>query len=309
MDGPALHRLGLTGLARATQNSLSLQNWIPALKRGRPALAEDGRQAGEALNQLIEAEIIPRLMLSNRDDFEPLDPVTAQPAEAREFTEADIDAFAKRAVIEDAGPLVREVQVLLRRGVPRDHVLLNFLAPVARRLGALWDADERDFAEVTIGLMKLHRVLEAIGSAGPASMDPARSAPRILLAPTPGENHLFGLLMVAEFFARSGWRVDCDLDLDPDAVIEQVSETPFDVIGFSASSELTVETLKVLIGRVRAASIEPDVTILVGGQVFNEDQALAKRIGADASAVDGVRAVVTAERLVHRRLEAQQAIS
>ena len=307
MSGPVSQRFGLAGLARATQNSLSLRNWVPALKRERAASAAESRQAGEALNQLIEAEIIPRLMLSNRDSVAPLEPVGARPDESHAFCDADIDAFAKRAVVEDAEPLVNEIEALLRQGVPREQILLNFLAPVARRLGALWDTDERDFAEVTIGLMKLHRVLDSISTAGPTGVDAQRPVPRILLAPTPGEHHVFGLMMVAEFFGRSGWQVDCDLDLEPEPLLERVAETAFDVIGFSASTELGVETLRGLIERVRAASAAPDVTILVGGQVFNENRRLAQRVGADAFAEDAVRAVVTAERLVHSRTQLSSA--
>lgn len=309
MSGPVSQRFGLAGLARVTQNSLSPRNWIPVLRRERPASAAESRQAGEALNQLIEAEIIPRLMLANRDSVAPLEPVGAQPDDAHEFTDADIDAFAKRAVVEDPEPLVAELEALLRQGVPREQILLNFLAPVARRLGALWDVDERDFAEVTIGLMKLQRVLDSISTEGPKDVDGGRFVPRILLAPTPGEHHVFGLMMVAELFARSGWQVDCDLDLEPEALLERVAETEFDVIGFSASTELGVETLRGLIDRIRAASAAPDVTILVGGQIFNENRRLAQTVGADAFAEDAVRAVVTAEQLVHSRKQLSSAPS
>lgn len=294
-------RFGLAGLARTTQASLDWKKWR---RSSKPCDLDKAGPPKEVLDKLIEAEIIPRLMLINRDAAEAEGPSRPATSKSAAFGAAQVEAFARRTVSSDPQELVDEVNGLLLEGATHDDVLLKLLAPAARHLGKMWEEDVCDFADVTIGLMKLHRVLERINADTPCSMGSGKMSPRVLLAPAPGEQHVFGIVMVGEFFARSGWRVRCESSPDADHLVAAVVDTHFDVVGLSASSEVNMKDLKVMIRLIRSKSQNPDVIILVGGQLFNEDMGLARRIGADATATDGVRAVVTAERLVHRLAQA-----
>ncbi|MGJ3230848.1 MAG: cobalamin B12-binding domain-containing protein [Oceanicaulis sp.] len=300
MAETAFDKLTLSGLARATQASLDWRNWAPGARRSE---LEEDELTAERLNKLIELEIIPRLMLVSRDTgADAAAPVQAD-TPARAFTADEVDRFARRAVDGDPDALVDEVnRRIAAGGVSHEDVLLKLLAPAARRLGRLWDEDLVDFADVTIGLMKLHRVLERINAETPCGLGAGRTAPRILLAPAPGEQHVFGVVMVGEFFAKSGWRVRCETAPCDDDLVAAAAADHYDVVGLSVSAELNMKTLRAAIRKVRAASRNRDVSILVGGQVFNGEPGLARRVGADATATDGVRAVVTAERMVHRHM-------
>ena len=302
MAGAALHKFSLAGLARATQSSFDWKSW------GQNTHLDDvdGPPSAEVLDKLIEAEIIPRLMLTTRE----VAPDAAAPEGAGPpvFDCEMVQAFARRAVTDDPDVLLRDVTALLDGGAAHEDVLLKLLAPAARRLGKMWDEDSCDFADVTIGLMKLHRVLERVNADGPSAMGAGGCSPRVLLAPAPGEQHVFGVVMVGEFFSRSGWRVRCETTPGEEHLIEAVAESRFDVLGLSASAEVNVKQLRNLIKKIRAESKNPDVVVMVGGPVFNEDVGLARRIGADATAADGVRAVVTAERMVHRLARAGRAL-
>jgi len=294
MTQTAVKRFSLAGLARVTNLSFDWRTWTPGGKRFE--LGRDQPPA-EVLDKLIEAEIIPRLMLANRASAGPAEVVALAPA--RGFGVEDVDQFARRTIHADPDDLSDQVQGLLDGGVSHEDVLLKLLAPAARRLGQLWNEDLCDFTEVTIGLMKLHRVLQRVSDHAPADRGAGSAAPRILLAPALGEQHLLGVLMVGEFFSRSGWYVRCEPHPNSDHLVSSVSEEHFDVVGLSASTHAAAKALASEIRQIRAASLNPDVVIMVGGPVFNEDVGLARRIGADATAIDGVRAVVTAERLIH----------
>ncbi|MEQ8405994.1 MAG: cobalamin-dependent protein [Oceanicaulis sp.] len=299
MADTAFDKMGLTGLAKATQASLDWRNWAPPKR----CEMDDDELSSEILNKLIEVEIIPRLMLVSRDAGADASAPAEAETPARPFSSDEIDRFARRAVDGDADALVEEVNLRLSAGgVSHEDVLLKLLAPAARRLGKLWDDDRVDFADVTIGLMKLHRVLERLNADTPCGLGAGKTAPRILLAPAPGEQHVFGVVMVGEFFAKSGWRVRCETAACDDDLVAAAAADHYDVIGLSVSAELNVKTLREAIRRIRANSRNRDVHILVGGQVFINDGVMARRVGADATATDGVRAVVTAERMVHRHL-------
>ena len=305
MADTGLQRFGLAGLARATQASLDWRNWGLGAKRSD---LDDG-PSRESLDKLIEAEIIPRLMLTHRDPADAgLKARVAEGAEPRSFDAAEVDAFARKAITSGAETLVDEIEIMLHGGAAHEDVLLRLLAPAARRLGRLWEEDEVDFADVTIGLMKLHRVLERVNADTPCGLGAGGVSPRVLLSPAPGEQHVFGVVMVGEFFARSGWRVRCESAPTCEDLAVEVADNHYDVVGLSASCDITLKSLREAIRIVRTASQNPDVVVLVGGPLINEDVGLARRIGADATATDGVRAVVTAERLVHRRAHAENAV-
>ena len=113
MSGQASQRFGLAGLARATQRSLSWANFGQGDKKAAPAKHE---ASNEAIDRLIEAEIIPRLMLNNRAAAEDLSPDAAANSSTR-FEPGDIDAFARKAVIKDPEELVAEVYRLAGSGL------------------------------------------------------------------------------------------------------------------------------------------------------------------------------------------------
>ncbi|MCP2671218.1 cobalamin B12-binding domain-containing protein [Maricaulaceae bacterium EIL42A08] len=281
-------------LAKATQMTLDWRNWAPSSRRFERA----DQPPAEVLDKLIESEIIPRLMLANRV-AKRANVVSMADFKPRPFSEESVDEFARRAVKVDAEILCDEVEARVRAGVSHEDLLLRLLAPAARRLGKLWEEDDMEFTDVTIGLMKLHRVVQRINEDAPLDRAASGSAPRVLLAPALGEQHLLGVLMVGEFFSRAGWNVRCEPHKTAKHLISCVSEAHFDVVGLSASTQNAVDSLSGEIRDLRAASLNPDVFVLVGGPPFNDDVTLARRIGADATAFDGLRAVVTAEKLIH----------
>ena len=124
---------------------------------------------------------------------------------------------------------------------------------------------------------------------------------RILLVPAPGEQHTFGLAMVATFFRRAGWTVWSEPLACSNDLVGIVRNEWFSVVGFSLSCASRMEALATHIRRVRRASRNPAVGILVGGQVFLERPELVVLVGADATAVDGRQATLQAENLVALR--------
>ncbi|KAA5804021.1 cobalamin B12-binding domain-containing protein [Alkalicaulis satelles] len=288
----------LAGLAKQRHAPFAWKLWGLGPKPG-PCQLDKAGPPKDVLDKLIEAEIIPRLMLINREAAAALD-TPPRPFPPAPFSPSQIEQFARRAVDSDACVLVDDIDALIQDGFSHEDILLKLLTPAARHLGWLWEEDLVDFTDVTIGLMKLHRVLDGLRADTPGSLGSGKASPRILLAPSPGEQHVFGVVMVGEFFARSGWRVHCESAPEAGYLTEAVAQTRYDVVGLSASCAVKVKPLRELIRQLRAQSRNPDLIVLVGGPAFNGDMEMARRIGADATATDGVRAVVTAERLVHR---------
>lgn len=272
----------------------------------RQRASEDCEGAERRLATLVhalETEVIPRLARARRATGAPL-PLAAPSAEPRTPGEPEVVALTDLVLSQDVADATTYVDALRARGVPLEAVFLDLLAPCARRLGELWKADRCDFTQVTVGLWRLHQLLRELSAAvhGGAA-DQARGHRRILLAPAPGEQHMFGICMVAEFFRRSGWDVVGGPQGPGDGLAAIVRSEPVAVIGLSLSGEARLDGLASGIREIRRASRNRAIRVMVGGNVFNERPDLVALVGADATASDGREAPEQAKSLLQRLAE------
>lgn len=251
----------------------------------------------QALLRTVEAEIIPRLMLLHREQRQDAEHALQAAATAAPLDDADVErlAAALLAGSEQAWSCLQAVQ---QRGVTPVHLCLDLLSPAARRLGEWWSDDRCDFTQVTIGLGRLQALLHRV-TAGlqtvPASVARPLSA---VFAPAPGEQHTLGLSMVRDFFRAAGWQVHGEPIDQPSALLALLRRTRFDLVGFTLGAERHVDALATLIGDARAASLNSDLRVMVGGPLLLAQPDLFERLGADATATDASRAILAAHDLV-----------
>jgi methanogenic corrinoid protein MtbC1 len=260
----------------------------------------------------IEAEIVPRLVAGHDhgargralpSDREHAGDAACPPELALAPVPQDAVDLARQAIGDDGARILDVVaEAVSRHGL--EAVCLDLLAPAARHLGDLWCEDICSFADVTIGLMRLQAALLHVSAPQtlPAGCDAAPCPRRtVLLAPAPGDQHTFGLTMVAGFLERAGWTVTQLQDGSPACVEAALRAGWFGVLGLSAGSTVKLKAMPRMLVRLRAMSRNPDLGIMVGGPVFLAEPALARELGADATAADGSQAVVTAEALIAPR--------
>lgn len=262
-----------------------------------PNDADSGEQT-RWLARTIETEIIPRLMLAHRGvqhEF-PLSPRVRTEPNADEVVE-----LARLVVHNDASVSTAFVAGLRAAGMSLDVIYLDLLAPAARHLGALWEADLCPFADVTLGLWRLQQVMHGLGSAFQDEAAYKVHARRAMLVPVPGSQHTLGLFMVAEFFRRAGWDVWGDAMVSSHDIVTAVRAEWFDVVGISVATEAQFETLASVILAVRKASQNRSLVVIIGGPIVASTPGLVARVGADATADDAPQAVVQAETLVAER--------
>ncbi len=259
----------------------------------RPATAERRRVA--VLARTLETQVIPRLVLSRREGNQPAY-IDSHGGSVPQ--DEDVTTLAALSMAGDLTGSLDYIAALRARDMPLEIVYLHLLAPVARRLGQLWEEDRCDFAAVTVGLCLLQQiVLESSPAFRPRS-GRADVDRRILLAPVPGEQHSFGLLMVGEFFRRQGWEVCSGTGASSQELSAMVRRQWFAAVGFSLARDEKLDALAACIRDVRRASRNPQVGVLVGGRAFVERPELAALVGADATAADGQQAALKAETLL-----------
>ncbi|XWN33705.1 MAG: cobalamin B12-binding domain-containing protein [Devosia sp.] len=233
----------------------------------------------------IEREIIPRLLAVSTDRSSPQ-------------TMADramILAVAEAAVAGEAAVVQSHVETQALRGKSIGDAMLDLLGPAARSLGEDWVNDRRDFMDVTIGLGTLQQVVHTL-SGDPE--DDVAFARRILLAPTPGEAHTFGLAVVDHLFRHARWDVCYAPFATREDLVDMVGTEHFSLAGLSIGGETLIAETKRTIAELRCASINPDLRIIVGGPAVELCANLCEAVGADAVTVDGRQAVALANSWV-----------
>lgn len=271
--------------------------WSRFDERERPNFAKvaDPQNLKKHLVSTIEGEIIPRLMMVHKTQSDETASVGEGPsAVARE----DIEEFAKMVVAQDDHVVNAYIEAVRARGVSVEGVFLNLLGPTAQYLGDLWTEDRCSFAEVTMGLGRLQQALRWLSRDFVYGADNTGPGRRALLIPTPGEQHTFGIYIVAEFLRRASWDVATTSPRSNDEIVSTVRKEWFAVVGLSLASELGLSKLEKVIERIRKSSRNESVAVMVGGPVFSEHPEYCEQIGADATARDAEQTVSEAENLL-----------
>mgnify|MGYP003863656627 CR=1 FL=1 len=280
---------------------------------GGDTSSESGRISGfdarripaDRLLEAIEGELIPRLMMAHAAGatinsmapsdvaaatlkIVPLAPATPVALPTRWPTD-DIVRFAEWASRSDATDMIEFVDNAIDRGATLTNVYLDLVAPTARLLGDNWLSDRASFIDVHMGLLELHRLVSHYEL---TDFDMTQSSGHnILLSAAPGDQHTFGILLVADFFRRAGWEVDNDSGHTEDQIARKVASTPFSCVGLSLYNEEQLVSMTSCIERLRNASLNEDILIVVGGEFFTGRSSPSAIVGADLCILDAGTAV------------------
>ena len=236
------------------------------------------------LESTIQAEILPRLLAPPAD-------APAPGAPGAGLTQSDVEAFV-RVILADDQPAARAVvQRVMAAPEGRRALHRQLLAPAARHLGWLWERDLCDFMDVTLGVYRLDRLLKEseFADGQPAAMH--RHQHHALLLPAPGEQHCFGIAMVAEVFRAGGWCVRTGPALGRDRLVRLVRDEWFDIVGFSVSSERCLAGIAVCVRALRQASRNNRVLVMLGGYAILGHEERSLFLGADMAAPDAYQAL------------------
>jgi methanogenic corrinoid protein MtbC1 len=208
---------------------------------------------------------------------------------------ADVDALAHIVLGDDLEAAATYVTIMRDRGLSMETLYIELLEPTARHLGEMWDNDECDFIDVTIGVGRLQKLLAIFNET--YTLPELGTRRRVLMATTPGNQHSFGASMIERLLSAAGWQVDAEYSGVADDIINVVSRNWFAVIGLTAGSDRQLEALKSIIVEIRKESQNEAIGIMVGGPMFIENPEMASAMGADATAPNAPTAVLAAQKL------------
>lgn len=247
----------------------------------------------DSVNTIIESEIIPRLLMAHSATE-----TRTRSRLLRSITPDEAAHFALLPLRLEAAALLEEVDGFIAKGASVETICLDLLAPAARKLGEMWERDECDFLDVTMGLWRLQEVMREVAARSPVDLVGMATPCSALFSPMPGDHHNFGTLMLDEVFARSGWRSEALVKPERRELLDRLARQSFDLLGLTLARDCPSAALSNLIRAVRNVSANPHIIVLVGGRMINENPGMAMEVGADGTGADALAALELANSLV-----------
>jgi len=236
-----------------------------------------------ALQNAVEFEVVPGLLFAHP----PLH-AQPQPKPVASVPDADIKILAALVLGRNSDGVSLHVQGHIERGTTIADVFLKLLAPTAAHIKHLWNDDECDFAQATLGIWRLQQALRGLSAAFRQTATKPNGR-RVLLTLAPGETHempflLFNLVMTGEFFRRDGWSSWIEPDCARGDTLALVHNEWFDVIEILINGDKRLDRLAAQIKTIRGESINRSVCIAIAGDAVQQHPELVKHLDADVMA-------------------------
>ncbi len=292
LHSPALpfHPLRAFASAWLTLMSSFGQGMTPRTSSSSADASGHQEECKRSLTEVIETQIIPRLVQAHRVALPDANAPTAGPG----ISPKQLASFVALSKSSSSSETTQFIDELLHQGVTTDRIFLELIAPAARQLGVMWEQDLCDFTEVTCGLVRMHEITHRLGFEYQNGPQLGGDVQRIMLASAPGSQHFLGMTIVSDFFRKAGWDVVIEISLSENELMHAVNNEWFDVIGISCATEAQLKTLPGLIRALKASSGNPEPGILLGGPIFTVQQHDARSLGADGICIDVKEAVALA---------------
>jgi len=186
------------------------------------------------------------------------------------LAEEEINKLTNLLLDTQEGSFELAITVLKTHGASIDYIVLELIPAIARKLGKQWEDDSLSFADVSIGVNKLERVIYKLDYLFQANQLDRQQNKAIFITGFPGSQHSLGSLIFANFLIFSGWQVHRPNQVNLDSIIHGVSSKALQAIAISVSTSEQLEQLPSLIDLLRQKSQNPKIIVLIGGPLYNK---------------------------------------
>lgn len=194
----------------------------------------------------------------------------------------EVDALCMALISDNPQAALDAVTKAQRKGASYDAICQSYLGAAASRLGEWWEQDRVSFHQVTTGAGRIYAILRSLRLLRLQPMPDIRRY--CVFAAVPGETHTLGITIATDLARDYGWDIDLFVGRDHDELVQEIERRQAAIVGLSASSRRSLPALVKLMVALRISN--PDVRILVCGQICALNINLIGITGADATASD-----------------------
>jgi methanogenic corrinoid protein MtbC1 len=196
---------------------------------------------------------------------------------------ARLDAYLRALLERRTADARATVAAALTGGMAVQDVYLEVLAPALHQVGHRWAVGEMNVAEEHYATEVTRQLLDELA---PRIRVPPSGGRLAIVSGTPGELHVLGARMVADFLEADGWEVLQLGASTPAADLAQLAadESP-DLVALSTATARSLPAIEDVLRHLSA--LRPRPLLAVGGQFWTaEPSRIARELGADLVAAD-----------------------
>ena len=198
--------------------------------------------------------------------------------------DVEINRITQLLLSTEDGAFELAITVLKTHGASINYIVLDLIPSIARRLGKQWEDDTLSFAEVSIGVNRLERVIHKLDYLFQVTQLEKRGNQSILITVFPESQHSLGTLILSNYFIHSGWRVYRPENTSLKSISQEIESHSHDAIAISVSCDEQLELLPNTISALREKSRNPNIKVLIGGPLYNKAPEKFAHIEADIKA-------------------------
>ncbi len=217
-------------------------------------------------------------------------PVTPDALEElrEEYRDALLDFDRTRAV--------RLIHQSLENGVSVRGIYLQVFQPVQYEIGHLWQTGRISVAEEHYCTAATQFIMAQLY---PYIFQSEKNGYRAMIACVGEELHEIGARMVADIFELEGWDTDfLGANTPGKSLLGMLDQRDPDLLCLSTTMDFNLPALMECIAEIRESPGGRSIRLLVGGRPFHMAGDLWKKVGADGTADNAVKAVEMAGNLV-----------
>lgn len=218
----------------------------------------------------------------------------------RSVDPALVQAMVQAVLVADPAAFLALGPELRRSRISEADLADAYFPAVARQLGCDWVDDRSSFTAVSIGMARLQSLLHRIDRtrAAPALWDGAT----VLAILPEGEQHSFGVQVLAHQLRRQGVSVHLQIAARPDDLRVLVRERHYDCAMVSLGCRETLPIGAKLVKALKEGS-QGRLFVAVGGSLLERLDAVEVATGADLASNDGMQALGAAGWATNSRFE------
>lgn len=208
----------------------------------------------------------------------------------RSVDEAVIAAIS-RAMLDPGSTGMDALRADLRRARISELELVDTYFPeVARYLGCAWAEDRAAFTDVTIGVARMQSMLRELGRDWTSDASAEHGGATVLIILPDGEQHSFGVMLLAGQLRRQGISVRLEVGTPAAALRKLVQEKTFDCAMISVACEEKLDHCKEVVNALKQGS-HGQLWVAIGGALMGRPIDVRSRTGADIATCDPLQAL------------------
>jgi len=188
-----------------------------------------------------------------------------------------------------------------RSRIAETELVDRYFPAVARQLGNNWEEDRSSWADVSIGMARLQSLVHQIGREWSSNASPMVTTTTALVILPEGEQHSFGVQLLAGQLRRMGVSVHLQIGGKPKGLRTLLKEHRYDCAMVSIGCEERLELCRQLVRSLKDGS-DGHLCVAVGGVALDrmvDVQAVTK---ADLTTNDPVQVLAAAHKGMCKRL-------